>query len=84
MATDKGGYSGPRSSRDGAFNPNNIQTNNSRFRQPDRENPNNIMPNNNPVGVPPAIPNFAFQFPIMPNGMPMFPQGMMPPGPSQN
>ncbi|KAL8907685.1 MAG: hypothetical protein Q9207_001254 [Kuettlingeria erythrocarpa] len=84
MATDKGGYSGPRSSRDGAFNPNNIQTNNSRFRQPDRDNPNNIMPNNNAVGVPPAIPNFAFQFPTMPNGMPMFPQGMMPPGPSQN
>ncbi|KAL8755479.1 MAG: hypothetical protein Q9184_004787 [Pyrenodesmia sp. 2 TL-2023] len=83
MATDKGGYSGPRSSRDGAFNPNNIQTNNSRFRQPDRDH-NNNMPNNNAVGVPPVIPNFNFQFPTMPNGMPMFPQGMMPPGPNQN
>ncbi|KAL8921109.1 MAG: hypothetical protein Q9208_005862 [Pyrenodesmia sp. 3 TL-2023] len=85
MATDKGGYSGPRSSRDGSFNPNNIQTSNSRFRQPDRDhNNNNNMPNNNVVGVPPAIPNFGFQFPTMPNGMPMFPQAMMPPGPNQN
>ncbi|KAL8712765.1 MAG: hypothetical protein Q9220_002973 [cf. Caloplaca sp. 1 TL-2023] len=79
MATDRGGYSGPKSSRDGAFNPNNFQVTNSRFRQPDRENNN---PNNTNVGVPPAIPNFAFQFPTMPNGMPMFPPGMMPPGPN--
>ncbi|KAL8950671.1 MAG: hypothetical protein Q9222_003308 [Ikaeria aurantiellina] len=78
MATDRGGYSGPKSSRDGAFNPNNFQVTNSRFRQPDRENNN---PNNTAVGVPPAIPNFGFQFPTMPNGMPMFPPGMMPPGP---
>ncbi|KAL8988859.1 MAG: hypothetical protein Q9177_002136 [Variospora cf. flavescens] len=65
MATDRGGYAGPRSSRDGAFNPNNIQTNNSRFRQPDREN---SVPNNNMIGVPPAIPSFGFQFPNFPNG----------------
>ncbi|KAI4085924.1 MAG: hypothetical protein LQ344_008001 [Seirophora lacunosa] len=90
MATDRGGYAGPRSSRDGTFNPNNIQTNNSRFRQPDRDNgvpnnnTNNISPNNNNmIGVPPAIPSFGFQFPNFPNGMPMFPQGMMPPGPNQ-
>ncbi|KAI4122766.1 MAG: hypothetical protein LQ338_005624 [Usnochroma carphineum] len=80
MATDRGGYSGPRSSRDGAFNPNNIQTNNSRFRQPDREN---STPNNSAVGVPPAIPSFGFQLPTLPNGMPIFPPGMMPPGPNQ-
>lgn len=75
MATDRGGYAGPRSSRDGTFNPNNIQTNNSRFRQPDRDNgapnnnTNNISPNNNNmIGVPPAIPSFGFQFPNFPNG----------------
>ncbi|KAL8703910.1 MAG: hypothetical protein Q9201_002922 [Fulgogasparrea decipioides] len=87
MATDKGGYAGPRSSRDGALNPNNINTSNSRFRQPDRnqdrDNTNN--PNNNAIGVPPAIPSFGFQFPTMPNGMPMFPPpGMMPPGMNPN
>ncbi|KAL8776167.1 MAG: hypothetical protein Q9194_003320 [Teloschistes cf. exilis] len=92
MATDKAGYQGPRSSRDGGFNPNNFnntQNNNShpsngnsRFRQPDRQpNYDNGNPNHNAVGVPPAIPSFAFQFPTLPNGMPMFPQpGMMPPG----
>ncbi|KAL9031636.1 MAG: hypothetical protein Q9196_000350 [Gyalolechia fulgens] len=82
MGTDRGGWSGPRSSRDDAFNPNNINTGNSRFRQPERE----AAPtqNNNAVSVPPAIPNFGFQFPTMPNGMPMFPPpGMLPPGANQ-
>ncbi|KAL8710447.1 MAG: hypothetical protein Q9225_007283 [Loekoesia sp. 1 TL-2023] len=77
MGTDRGGWSGPRSARDGAFNPNNINTGNSRFRQPDRDS---STPNTNAVGVPPAIPSFGFQFPTLPNGMPMFPPGMMPPG----
>ncbi|KAL8937249.1 MAG: hypothetical protein Q9216_004526 [Gyalolechia sp. 2 TL-2023] len=80
MGTDRGGWSGPRSSRDDAFNPNNINTGNSRFRQPEREVP--PTQNNNAVGVPPAIPNFGFQFPTM-NGMPMFPPGMIPPSASQ-
>ncbi|KAL8682721.1 MAG: hypothetical protein Q9186_001232 [Xanthomendoza sp. 1 TL-2023] len=84
MATDQGGYQGPRSSRDGqAFNPNrfnnNNNQNNSRFRQPDRSLDSN--PNHSAIGASPAIPNFGFQFPTMPNGMPMFPPGMMPPGP---
>ncbi|KAL9002344.1 MAG: hypothetical protein Q9188_004717 [Gyalolechia gomerana] len=81
MGTDRGGWSGPRSSRDDAFNPNNINTGNSRFRQPEREAP--PTQNNNAVGVPPVIPNFGFQFPTMPNGMPMFPPGMLPPGSGQ-
>ncbi|KAI4239550.1 MAG: hypothetical protein L6R40_005495 [Gallowayella cf. fulva] len=38
-------------------------------------------PNHSAIGVPPAIPNFGFQFPTLPNGMPMFPPGLMPPGP---
>ncbi|KAI4284328.1 MAG: hypothetical protein L6R38_001483 [Xanthoria sp. 2 TBL-2021] len=85
MATDQGGYQGPRSSRDGpAFNPNRINNNanGSRFRQPDRSQDREIAnPNHNAIGVPPVIPNFGFQFPTLPNGMPMFPPGMMPPGP---
>lgn len=80
MGTDRGGWSGPRSSRDDSFNPNNISTGNSRFRQPEREAPPQT---NNIVGAPPAIPNFGFQFPTLPNGMLMFPPGMMPPGPNQ-
>lgn len=93
MATDKAGYQGPRSSRDGGFNPNNFNNTpnhnsnnnngNSRFRQPDRQQnyDNGSNPNHSAVGVPPAIPSFGFQFPTLPNGMPMFPQpGMMPPG----
>ncbi|KAL8815047.1 MAG: hypothetical protein Q9223_005786 [Gallowayella weberi] len=83
MATDQGGYQGPRSSRDGQnFNPNrfnnNNSQNNSRFRQPDRNQDSN--PNHSAIGASPAIPNFGFQFPTMPNGMPMFPPGMMQPG----
>ncbi|KAL8835475.1 MAG: hypothetical protein Q9170_003308 [Blastenia crenularia] len=80
IGAERGGYSGPRtSSRDAAFNPNTISTGGSRFRQPDREN---FAPNN-AIGVPPPIPNFGFQFQNMANGMPMFPPGMLPPGPNQ-
>ncbi|KAI4105944.1 MAG: hypothetical protein LQ339_003262 [Xanthoria mediterranea] len=85
MATDQGGYQGPRSSRDGpAFNPNRINNNanGTRFRQPDRsQDRENANPNHSAIGVPPVIPNFGFQFPTLPNGMPMFPPGMIPPGP---
>ncbi|KAL8892171.1 MAG: hypothetical protein Q9205_005130 [Flavoplaca limonia] len=85
MATDQGGYQGPRSSRDGpVFNPNRINANpnGSRFRQPDRSQEHEIAnPNHSSIGAPPAIPNFGFQFPTLPNGMPMFPPGMLPPGP---
>ncbi|CAO1602255.1 hypothetical protein XANCAGTX0491_005881 [Xanthoria calcicola] len=85
MATDQGGYQGPRSSRDGpAFNPNRINNNanGTRFRQPDRsQDRENANPNHSAIGVPPVIPNFGFQFPTLPNGMPMLPPGMIPPGP---
>lgn len=75
MQTDKGGNAGPRSSRDG-FGPGVGGPD--RYRQSER----NIR-DNGPMGVPPAVPGFGFQFPPMPNGMPMFPPGfVMPPGPN--
>ena len=88
MATDRGGYQGPRSSRDG-FGPGPVAQD--RYRQPERP-----MHDNNPIGIPPPVPGFGFQFPPMPNsmsngmpngipngipnGMPIFPPGFMPPG----
>ncbi|KAL8791383.1 MAG: hypothetical protein Q9195_005921 [Heterodermia aff. obscurata] len=73
MQTDKGGNAGPRSSRDG-FGPGVGGPD--RYRLPERN-----MRDNGPMGVPPAVPGFGFQFPPMPNGMPMFPPGfVMPPG----
>lgn len=77
MATDKGGQQGPRSSRDGQ---SNSQPPNQRYRQPER----NDRPENNNIGVAPAVPNFGFQIPGMPNGF-TFPPGFVWPGsaPSQ-
>ena len=63
MVTDKAGQQGPRSERTGQGHDSGP-----RFRQSPRENRDN-----NPVSVPPAVPGFGFQFPMMPNGMPMFP-----------
>lgn len=71
MATDKGGNQGPRSTRD-APSANEPAP---RYRQPDREERTT-----NTIGVSPAVPGFGFQFPTMPNGMPMFPPGFMMPG----
>ena len=63
MVTDKAGHQGPRSERNGQGpDPG------PRYRQPERHNRDN-----NPIGVSPAVPGFGFQFPMMPNGMPMFP-----------
>ena len=73
MQTDKGGQQGPRSTRD-APPPATA----SRYRQPDGRIGNER--DNNNVGVPPSVPGFGFQFPPMPNGMPMFPPGFMMPG----
>lgn len=71
MVTDKGGFQGPRSEQIGPgydVGP--------RYHQPERQNREN-----NTIGVPPAVPGFGFQFPMMPNGMPMFPGAFaMPPG----
>lgn len=81
MATDKGGQQGPRSTRDAPSssnansNSNSNSTSTSRFRQPER---NDREANN--IGVSPAVPGFGFQFPGMPNGMPMFPHGFVIPG----
>ena len=72
MATDRGGQQGPRSTRDA---PASSTTPASRYRQPER---NDRDVSN--IGVPPAVPGFGFQFPGMPNGIPMFPPGFVMPG----
>ena len=71
MATDRGGQQGPRSTRDAPANSAPV----SRYRQPER---NDRDAGN--IGVPPAVPGFGFQFPGMPNGIPMFPPGFVIPG----
>lgn len=71
MQTDKGGQQGPRSTRDPAPAP-------SRFRQPERRDESERA--NSAMGVPPAVPGFGFQMPMLPNGMPMFPPGFVMPG----
>ena len=68
MQTDKSGQQGPRSTRDPP----------TRFRQPDRREENERS--SNTVGAAPAVPGFGFQFPLLPNGMPMFPPGFVMPG----
>ncbi|KAI9815710.1 MAG: hypothetical protein M1827_002106 [Pycnora praestabilis] len=71
MATDQGGKQGPRSTRGGPEE-------GSRFRRNQRnDGPDRDM---NTIGVPPPVPGFGFQFPTMPNGMPMLPPGFMMPG----
>jgi protein NRD1 len=75
MQTDKSGQTGPRSTRE---QEHQQQRNGGggRFRQPDRrdDNPNNIT-------VPPPVPGFGFQFPMLgQNGMPIFPPGFVMPG----
>ncbi|MCJ1474992.1 hypothetical protein MMC13_003652 [Lambiella insularis] len=70
MQTDKGGQQGPRSTRDPAPP--------SRFRQPERRD--EPERSNSALGVPPTVPNFGFQMPTLPNGMPMFPPGFIMPG----
>ena len=71
MQTDKGGQQGPRSTRD----PPSNSAGGSRFRQPERSGAEVNM-----TGVGPAVPGFGFQFPMMANGMPMFPPGFVMPG----
>lgn len=73
MATDKGGQQGPRSTRDIPSAP----TPASRYRASERSDRDA-----NTIGVAPAVPGFGFQFPGMPNGMPMFPPGFVMPGTS--
>ena len=87
MQTDKSGHQGPRSSRE-PFGSSSSGSGGSRFRQPERNDRNdrdNGTNNTNVAGAPPAVPGFGFQFPMMPNGMPMFPPGFVMPGqaPSQ-
>jgi len=67
MQTDKGGQQGPRSTRDAPTPTGTGQ----RYRQPDH----NDRDTTNNIGVSPAVPGFGFQFPTLPNGVPMFPPG---------
>ena len=71
MQTDKGGQQGPRSTRDPPPAP-------SRYRAPERREENERP--SSTAGVAPAVPGFGFQFPTLPNGMPMFPPGFLMPG----
>ncbi len=90
MATDQGGRTGPRSTRE-------RPDTGSRFRRPERNDGPDRDRDVNTIGVPPPVPGFGFQFPPMPNGipnqmpggMPMFPPGFLMPGstpqpPNQN
>lgn len=70
MQTDRGGQQGPRSTRDPPPA--------SRFRVPERREENERSNSN--TAVPPTVPSFNFQFPLLPNGMPMFPPGFVMPG----
>ena len=72
MQTDKSGSQGPRSTRDPPAPPSSAGG--SRYRQPDRRDTEREAPN--PVAVPPTVPSFGFQFPMMGNGM----QFQLPPG----
>lgn len=72
MATDKGGQQGPRSTRDPPTNTTPV----SRYRQPEIRNDRD----QSSIGVSPAVPGFGFQFPGMPNGLPLFPPGFVMPG----
>lgn len=72
MATDKGGQQGPRSTRDPPTNTTPV----SRYRQPEVRNDRD----QSSIGVSPAVPGFGFQFPGMPNGLPLFPPGFVMPG----
>ena len=71
MQTDKGGQQGPRSSRD-------PPPTTSRFRATERRD--EPERSNSAIGAPPAVPGFGFQFPMLPNGMPIFPPGFVMPG----
>ncbi|KAI9840772.1 MAG: hypothetical protein M1837_001302 [Sclerophora amabilis] len=90
MATDQGGKSGPRSSRNGSDSGigggsggggggGGVGGGSGRYRRSDRQDGPD-RESVNAIGVPPAVPTFGFQFPTMPNGMPMFPPGMTFPG----
>ena len=84
MQTDKSGSAGPRSSREP---PQRYRQPNSDRRDHERENTNN---NNMQVPqVPPTVPSFNFQFPMIPGSLPFtMPPGVnLPPGfvmPGQN
>lgn len=82
MQTDKSGSQGPRSSREnghgGGHGGSGGGGSGGRYRQPDRREQERDNPNH--VAVAPAVPGFGFQFPIMPNGVNMFPPGFVMPG----
>ncbi|KAI9752777.1 MAG: hypothetical protein M4579_005483 [Chaenotheca gracillima] len=80
MATDQGGKSGPRSSRTGPDHTGGGGGGRG-GRRGDRQDGSD-RESVNAIGVPPAVPTFGFQFPNMPNGMPMLPPNFSFPGAS--
>ena len=82
MQTDKSGAAGPRSSREPPTQ--------GRYRQPERRENHERENSNNNVQVPPTVPSFNFQFPMMganPFSMPpgvQLPPGFVMPGQNQN
>ena len=93
MQTDKGGQQGPRSTRESAqshhqrYRPlHDRRDHDDRYnnRNDDSGNGNGNGNGNNSSSAAPAVPNFGFQFPGMPNGF-AFPPGFAFPGamPSQ-
>ena len=90
MQTDKSGAFGPRSSRDPPGQQQQQQPQQQRYRQPERRENNHERENSNSnVQVPPTVPSFNFQFPMMGGNLPftMPPGVQLPPGfvlPGQN
>ena len=84
MQTDRTGYQGPRTARDGQGNQN--APNHGRYRQPDRDNTDNSNnTNNRNAGVPPPVPPFGnFNFAALPGGFQFPPGFVMPPGAGGN
>ncbi|MCJ1333304.1 hypothetical protein MMC10_009998 [Thelotrema lepadinum] len=82
MQTDKSGSAGPRSSREPPTQ--------GRYRQPERRENHERENSNNNVQVPPTVPSFNFQLPMMgslPFNMPpgvQLPPGFVMPGQNQN
>lgn len=74
IATDQGGHRGPKSSRDG-------RQRNDRHREDDRRYDNDRPGSSNGNNM---MTQFPFQFPTLPNGMPMLPPGFAFPFPPNN
>jgi protein NRD1 len=90
MQTDKGGNSGPKSTRDREDDegPRRRRRGSGDDRRDDGRRDDDRNDRYPPSGAPPSMPpvppfglhGFPFQLPTLPNGMPMFPPGFVLPG----